>query len=153
MGRILGGRRIAGMAHYYAIDDANAALPEVEPILAALRDQRAELIELRDRAVAETPDDGEPATEEAAEALRLLRLRMQGLIDQMQAGVVRLVELDITLRDISTGLIDFPALLSGQHIWLCWRLGEPNVSFWHRHDEGFDSRRSLDDLPAATRPV
>jgi hypothetical protein len=135
------------MARYYAIDEANSALPEVEPILAALRDQRAELIELRDRAVAETPDDGEPATDDSAEALRLLRLRMQGLIDQMQAGVVRLVELDVTLRDISTGLIDFPALLSGRHIWLCWRLGESEVGHWHRHDEGFGSRRPLADLP------
>ena len=136
------------MARYYAIDEANAVLPEVEPILAALRDQRAELIELRDRAVAETPDDGEPATDSAAEALRLLRLRMQGLIDQMQAGVVRLVELDITLRDISSGLIDFPALLSGRHIWLCWQLGESEVGHWHRHDEGFGSRRPLADLPS-----
>jgi len=117
------------MARYYAIDEANAALRDVEPILAALRDQRAELIELRDRAVAESPDDETP-TDAAAEGLRLLRLRMQGLIDQMQAGVVRLVDLDITLRDISTGLIDFPALLSGNHIWLCWRLGETEVGHW-----------------------
>lgn len=146
MARILGGRRIDGMARYYAIDEANAALRDVEPILAALRDQRAELIELRDRAVAESPDDETP-TDDAAEALRLLRLRMQGLIDQMQAGVVRLVDLDITLRDISTGLIDFPALLSGNHIWLCWRLGESEVGHWHRHDEGFGSRRPLADLP------
>ena len=136
------------MARYYAIDEANAALPDVEPILAALRDQRAELIELRDRAVAESPDD-EPPTHDAAEALRLLRLRMQGLIDQMQAGVARLVDLDITLRDISTGLIDFPALLSGRHIWLCWRLGESEVGHWHRHDEGFGSRRPLADLPSS----
>ena len=136
------------MTRYYAIDEANTALPEIEPILAALRDQRAELIELRDQAVAESPDD-EPPTNDAAEALRLLRLRMQGLIDQMQAGVARLVDLDITLRDISTGLIDFPALLSGRHIWLCWRLGESEVGHWHRHDEGFGSRRPLADLPSS----
>ena len=138
------------MARYYAIDEANAVLGDVEPILAALRDQRAELIELRDQAVAEAPDDtlddAQP-TDDAVRELRLLRLRMQGLIDQMQAGVVRLVDLDITLRDISTGLIDFPALLSGRHIWLCWRLGESEVGHWHRHDEGFGSRRPLADLP------
>jgi hypothetical protein len=73
---------------------------------------------------------------------------MQGLIDQMQAGVARLVELDITLRDISTGLIDYPALVSGRPIWLCWRLGESLVEHWHAHDEGFDARRPLDDLPS-----
>ena len=138
------------MTRYYAIDEANATLPDLDRILTALRDQRVELIDLRDQALAATPEDGEPATDEAADALRLIRLKMQGLIDQMQAGVARLVELDITLRDISTGLIDFPALMSGRHIWLCWRLGESEVGHWHRHDEGFDSRRPLTELPTGS---
>jgi hypothetical protein len=150
MAQIIGGRKIIGMTRYYAIDEANAALPEVDRILTALRDQRAELISLRDQAMAATPDDGEPATEQAAEHLRLIRLKMQGLIDQMQAGVARLVDLDITLREISTGLIDFPALMSGRPIWLCWRLGETEVGHWHRHDEGFDSRRPLTELPTGS---
>jgi len=134
------------VSHFYAIDEANLALPEVERILAALRDQRVELIALRDRVVAVSPDDDAP-TAEAAEQIRLLRLGMQGLIDQMQAGVARLVELDITLRDISTGLIDFPALVSGRPIWLCWRLGETGVAHWHSVDEGFEARRPLSELP------
>jgi len=138
------------VSRFYAIDEANAALPEVERILAALRDQREELIALRDRVVAASPPDGETPTDDAAERIRLLRLGMQGLIDQMQAGVARLVELDITLRDISTGLIDFPALVSGRPIWLCWRLGEDDVAHWHAHDEGFDTRRPLSDLPSAS---
>ena len=135
------------MTRYYAIDDANAAVPEVERILIALRDQREELINLRDRVVAASPPDDETPTPAAAEQIRLLRLGMQGLIDQMQAGVARLVEMDITLRDISTGLIDFPALVSGRPIWLCWRLGEADVAHWHPHDEGFDTRRPLSELP------
>jgi hypothetical protein len=135
------------VSRFYAIDEANAALPEVERILSALRDQREELIALRDRVVAASPSDGETPTDDAAEKVRLLRLWMQGLIDQMQAGVARLVELDITLRDISTGLIDFPALVTGRPIWLCWRLGEDDVAHWHSVDEGFDARRPLSELP------
>ena len=134
------------MSRFYAIDEANAALPEVERILTALRDQRVELIALRDRVVSATPDDGEP-TPGAAEQIRLLRLGMQGLIDQMQAGVARLVDMEITLRDISTGLIDFPALVTGRPIWLCWRLGESEVANWHPHDAGYDARRPLSELP------
>ena len=136
------------MSRYYAIDEANAALPEVERILVALRDQREELIALRDRVVAASPPDDETPTAGAAEQIRLLRLGMQGLIDQMQAGVARLVDLDITLRDISTGLIDFPALVTGRPIWLCYRLGEDDVAHWHPHDEGYDSRRPLSELPS-----
>jgi hypothetical protein len=135
------------VTRFYAIDEANAALPEVDRILVALRDQREELIALRDRVIEATPDGDETPTTGAAEQIRLLRLGMQGLIDQMQAGVARLVEMDITLRDISTGLIDFPALVSGRPIWLCWRLGEDDVAHWHAHDAGFDSRRPLSELP------
>jgi hypothetical protein len=136
------------VSRFYAIDEANAALPEVERILTALREQRLELIALRDRVVAASPPDDETPSPEAAEQIRLLRLGMQGLIDQMQAGVARLVEMDVTLRDISSGLIDFPALVSGRPIWLCWRLGEDDVAHWHPHDEGFDSRRPLSELPS-----
>jgi len=136
------------VSRFYAIDEANAALPEVERILAALRDQREELIQLRDRVLAATPDGDETPTVGAAEQVRLLRLGMQGLIDQMQAGVARLVEMDITLRDISTGLIDFPALVAGRPIWLCWRLGEAEVANWHPHDAGFDARQPLSELPS-----
>ena len=135
------------MSRFYVIDEANTALPEVERILTALRDQREELIGLRDRVVSLSPPDGETPTTGAAEQIRLLRLGMQGLIDQMQAGVARLVDMDITLRDISTGLIDFPALVSGRPIWLCWRLGETDVAHWHPHDEGYESRRPLSELP------
>ena len=135
------------MSRFYAIDEANEALPEVERILAALRDQREELIELRDRVVAASPPEDEFTPPGVAEQVRLLRLGMQGLIDQMQAGVARLIEMDVTLRDISTGLIDFPALVSGMSIWLCWRLGEDDVAHWHPHDEGYDTRRPLSELP------
>ena len=135
------------MSRYYGIDEANGLLPEVERILAALRDQRSELIGMRDRVVAASPPDDEAPTPAVAERIRLLRLGMQGLIDQMQAGVARLVELDISLRDISTGLIDFPALVTGRPIWLCWRLGEGDITHWHSVDEGFDSRRPLSELP------
>lgn len=148
MALIIGRRRIIRMTRYYSIDEASATLAEVAPILAALRDQRVELIDLRDRVVALAPDDDAPTTPAAADEIRLLRLRMQGLIDQMQAGVARLVELDVMLRDIASGLIDFPALASGRPIWLCWRLGEPAVASWHSVDEGFDSRRPLAELPS-----
>jgi hypothetical protein len=73
-------------------------------------------------------------------------MRMQGVIDRMQAGVVRIDELGVTLREIETGLIDFPALASGRQIWLCWRLGEGDVAWWHELGDGFGGRQALADL-------
>ena len=76
----------------------------------------------------------------------MLRMRMQGLVDQMQAAALQLDGSGIQLRDIATGLVDFPALVAGRPVWLCWRLGEERIDWWHETSEGFDSRRRLEDL-------
>lgn len=151
------------MTRFFDIDEANATLPEVRAILQSLRDERAELIRLRDQVVerqqtSEAPTEAnvggtgrsaEPAERDrqATDAeIRVLRLRMQGVIDRMQAGVARIDELGITLREIETGLIDFPALASGRQIWLCWRLGEDDIDSWHELGDGFTGRQALADL-------
>ncbi|MFL5675462.1 MAG: DUF2203 domain-containing protein [Chloroflexota bacterium] len=150
------------MTRYYTLDDANDAVPELDGILAVLAEQRAELVRLRDQVLARGGGTGEGAptaiadrgTRPAGETgdkplaadLRLTRLRMQGLIDQMAAGVARIDALGLTLRDIEHGLVDFPALVSGRQVWLCWQRGETSVGFWHGHDAGFASRRPLAEL-------
>jgi hypothetical protein len=155
------------VTRFFDLDEANATLPEVRTILESLRDERAELIRLRDLVVerqapeeapTEAPTEAnvggagrpaEPAEREGGTSdpeIRVLRLRMQGVIDQMQAGVARIDELGITLREIETGLIDFPALASGRQIWLCWRLGEDDIGWWHELTEGFGNRHALADL-------
>ena len=72
--------------------------------------------------------------------------QVQGVIDQMQAGVARIDELGVTLREIETGLVDFPALVAGRQVWLCWRLGEGDVEWWHELSDGFGGRRPLIEL-------
>ncbi len=138
------------MSRFYSIDDANAMVPDLEVVVGRLRAQRDELIELRDeyRRISGGPGD-EPDVdhEEVDPELRRLRLRMRGIVDQMQADVAWLDDRSITLRDIPTGLLDFPALVSGRQVWLCWRLGEDDVAFWHGQDEGFAGRRPLANLP------
>jgi len=61
----------------------------------------------------------------------------------MRAGLDRLFGAGIILRDAETGLIDFPSERDGQEIFLCWRLGEERVGFWHGPESGFTGRRPL----------
>jgi hypothetical protein len=144
------------MSRFYDIDAANAAIPELDGIVGVLREQRAELVRLRDEVLAAgSGGAGSPAPVTAPTAtgeahspndLRLIRLRMQGLIDQMAAGVARIDALGLTLRDIERGLVDFPALVAGRQVWLCWREGESSIGWWHDLDTGFDGRRPLAEL-------
>ena len=150
------------MTRFYDIDAANERIPEMRELLTRLRDQRAELVRLRDRVLElhEAQESGttHPRGESIGpdgvaiegvgieEEVRLLRLRMQGVIDQMQATVARIDNWSITLRDIESGLIDFPALVNGRQVCLCWRLGEDDIGWWHELDDGFGGRRLLADL-------
>jgi hypothetical protein len=142
------------VSDYYDFDRANAKLPELRETLLHLRDQRDEIVGVRDRIVELNAPAliGAPAPpqdmtlEEAAGETQRLRMKMQGLVDQMQAAVLQLDGWGIQLREIETGLIDFPALAAGRPIWLCWRLGEEQVMWWHEMSEGFDSRRRIEDL-------
>lgn len=140
------------MPSFYDLDRANARLPELGPTLQSLQSMRQEVIELRDRIVAlnapALAGGGSAASRslEAREETQRLRLRMQGLVDQMQAAVVQIDEWGIQLREIQTGLVDFPALVSGRPVWLCWRLGEDHVEWWHEANEGFENRQRIEDL-------
>jgi hypothetical protein len=134
------------VTRFYDIDAADALVPELESIVTVLAEQRAELVRLRDHALARSPGAGAGAEPLTDEKLRLLRLRMQGLVDQMAAGVARIDGLGLTLRDIETGLLDIPALVSGRQVWLCWRQGEERVGWWHELDAGFAGRRPLSEL-------
>jgi hypothetical protein len=147
---------------FYDIDRANERLREVRPILEDLRARRGELVGLRDRlhaaSLAEVPDGANGSGSLVDDALtdaagaggpasgRVLAARIQAVIDQMQAAVERLDAWDVTLRDIETGLVDFPALVAGRQVWLCWRLGEGNVAWWHELTSGVAGRRPLAEL-------
>jgi len=137
------------MTRFYDIDAADATIPELDGILVRLGGQRTELVRLRGE-VLTGGGPGEWAsstvTDRTAAELRLTRLRMQGLIDQMAADVARIDELGLTLRDIERGLVDFPALVAGRQIWLCWQRGDRAIGWWHSLDTGFAGRLPLSEI-------
>jgi hypothetical protein len=126
-----------GVTTFYDIEAANARIPAVRDILTLLRDQLAELGRLRDESLSPDLDDADA---------RRIDLRISGIVDQMHASVARIDAWSITLRDINSGLIDFPALVNGRQVCLCWRLGEDEVGWWHELSAGFSGRHPLAEL-------
>jgi hypothetical protein len=80
-------------------------------------------------------------------ALELER-EASALAAEIDRYVRELTALGIELKDYETGLVDFPAEWDGRPVYLCWRLGEPSVQFWHEIDAGFVGRRPLEELVA-----
>jgi hypothetical protein len=131
------------MARYYGIDEANERLMEVRPLLESLRAERGQVAESQREL---ERDRGSNGSAEKAEQLAERESTIRELVRSMEKRVRQLDEWGIALRDISSGLIDFPALANGRPIWLCWRLGEDDIGWWHEADTGFDSRKPLAEL-------
>ena len=122
------------MARYFGIDEANELVADVRPVLEALRDDRERVAEIQAVLQRERENNG---SAEHAEQLAEHEQEIREIVRRMQAAVIQIDDWGITLREISTGLIDFPALANGRPIWLCWRLGEDDIGWWHETNVGF----------------
>jgi hypothetical protein len=72
------------------------------------------------------------------------KTRRQSEGERLRNAVEQLQEIGCLVKDLDTGLVDFPTLFRGQEVYLCWKLGEPSIEFWHGVDEGFRGRKTID---------
>ena len=75
----------------------------------------------------------------------------------LRRSVCEIEEHGCLLKDLDTGLVDFPCRVGDREVYLCWRLGEPAIQFWHGIEEGFAGRKPIDETFVAQlkrpRPV
>lgn len=120
-------------ARTYSVEEANAALRDLRPRLARIREARHVVIRSGERIRAKVAVDGGGHEGTAYwAALRVLRTELE-----------RLAAEDILLRDPETGLVDFPGEVGGRRVYLCWRADEDRVAYYHGDDSGFAGRRPL----------
>jgi len=72
------------------------------------------------------------------------RARRDRLGRSLKAAIEKIQEYGCLIKDLDTGLIDFPTLFHGQEVYLCWKMGEPGIRYWHGVDEGFAGRKQID---------
>jgi hypothetical protein len=124
-------------------EEANALLPTVRPLVEHLVAAKRALDEAQERndevARRIAGNGGGLPPRDLAELREELERRAAVL-----AGIVGdLQELGVLVKDLDTGLVDFPALRDGRQVLLCWQLGEASVAFWHGPEDGFAGRRPL----------
>ena len=124
--------------------EANTALTDVRPVAERLVTVRARMRELertqRDLVTAIGGNGGGYAAGDLNEA----QTELVGLADAAVACVDRLEELGVQIKDLDSGLLDFPALRDGVEVELCWQVGEEAVEHWHGLGEGFAGRKPID---------
>ena len=132
------------MPSLFTVDQANRTLPLVRRIVEDVVRQYARWTEctaaLRDRARA-----GRALLPSEVAALER---EAKDLGTEIEGYIAELAGLGIEMKGLDVGLIDFPGQVDGRPVWLCWRLGEPSVQYWHELDAGFAGRQPL--RPVAT---
>lgn len=120
---------------HYTVAEANELLPRVEPMLRALRKSRDQLT---DAEAHEALAEAAPANGggEPGRVVGQAFLEVRGLLGELQ-------QLGLVVRDIDRGLIDFPALLEGSEVYLCWDFDDQEVGYWHELESGYGGRRPL----------
>jgi hypothetical protein len=124
-------------SRHYSLDEATALLPWVQEQLGRMRSARDRLGDSDARAALAAAGQGNGGGTPG-------RLVSEGFLELREA-MLELRGLEVVLRDLDRGLVDFPALRDGEEIYLCWQEGEPEIGFWHDPEAGFGGRRPLDD--------
>lgn len=78
------------------------------------------------------------------EKLAALRVEHQHLAATLKTALNRILETGCLIKDLDVGLLDFPAVIDNEDVYLCWKLGEDRIRFYHRPDEGFAGRKPID---------
>jgi len=126
----------------FTVDEANELLPKLRPLVEQILENirrlksASENVIRKEQLDAEAPDLMDRLRGDA-EVARLIG-QVQGWVDEINAhGCV--------CKGVEQGLADFPCMLGVEVVFLCWQLGEPNVGFWHRIEDGFAGRKPLLD--------
>ena len=121
---------------HFTREEANALLPQLTALLTHLREAKDELT---DAEAHEALSDAAPTNGGGEEG------RQVGIAFLEVRRLLEIVErTGLVLRDIDRGLIDFPALMDGREVYLCWELGEDEVGHWHDLEGGYGGREPLD---------
>lgn len=73
-----------------------------------------------------------------------LRLEREQLAQVVQSAIEQIHATGCLVKDLDMGLLDFPALIDNEEVYLCWRMGEDRIRYYHRQREGFAARKPLD---------
>ena len=124
----------------FKLDEANALLPVVRPLMQELMQRRRDLaIAMLEAGIA----GGFGIDKASAREPLTIRRETRELQDQLLALIDRIQRHGCIVKDVDLGLLDFPALRGGVLVNLCWKMDEPSIGFWHSTEEGFAARKPL----------
>lgn len=117
----------------FTVQEANRSLPLVTRIV-------RDIVNTHERATQlQAKIDGLPRAKDSS----ALQSQLDAAAGELQDYVDELTDIGVELKDYETGLVDFPGRHQGRDVFLCWRLGEEKIEYWHELHTGFNGRQPV----------
>ncbi|ABK77808.1 conserved hypothetical protein [Cenarchaeum symbiosum A] len=126
------------MSLYFTIKTANLALPDVVKRYNHVLACKSEVMRAEKQIQVSISSSG--GLDKYAE----LKQQFNSRITEFYRSIEELEKTGVVVKSIDEGLLDFPAKRFGDDIWLCWKVGEREIKFWHEKDSGFDGRKPIE---------
>lgn len=137
---------------YFSVEEANKTLPLVKQIVGDIVRQFEVVSNLDARLSGVVQREGKRRTNDAySEEMTQAKAELAAEGETLNTYREELEKLGVELKG-TDGLCDFPSLKDGREIYLCWRLGEPEILHWHEVHAGFSGRQPISTLQAPPRP-
>ena len=139
-------------ARTFTVEEANATLPLVRAITKDMMELARQLAErklrLEELVAGRSLSPGDLYADELLESKKEIEKELA----RVQEYANELLELGVEPKSALDGLVDFPSVFAGRPVYLCWKLGEPRVMYYHELDAGFAGRKPLPVTEASTVP-
>ncbi len=127
----------------FTLEEANALLPRLRNLLFQIQESKANHDRLEEQAekyAQHVSSNGHVVEKKLNET----RQELAKAATEVNSLIARVNELGCDVKDIDEGLVDFRTERDGRDVYLCWKLGEPDIRWWHELDAGFAGRRPLE---------
>lgn len=130
-------------ARLFTVEQANACLPLVRSIVADMVTLARELVDRRQRLDQLTAGRKSSKDDFYAEELAQMEEELEKDLERLNGYGQELMELGVEPKGAMEGLVDFPSMMDGKLVYLCWKYNEPEVLYWHTLEAGYAGRQSL----------
>lgn len=121
---------------FFTLDQANQLLEVLRPLV-------VDMLEIRDRILALQPQL-EPVINKAVNnGNSIVSAEALDAFESLKAILATIQQYDVFVKDVNTGLIDFPSIRGEEVVYLCWQFGEEEIRFWHELEDGFAGRKPV----------
>ncbi len=127
------------MPKFFTLPEANEALKSICPWMDEIQSIRSEIL-------VHQPEIWSVMEKTAGNGGNPTMSKLVKSFDRLDALIHSIQDIGVLIKDINTGLLDFPALRDEREVYLCWKHGKGDIEFWHEIDDGFAGRQSIDNF-------